>query len=320
MKILQTALILIFTLLVVPIFTYFFGIPLGEKEWEILNVLIKICGVSIAYCFIVGELTGNNSQVDKYWSILPIIYAWVMAYFGDFSPRMILMASLVTAWGVRLTYNFARKSAYRWKFWEGEEDYRWEILRKKPEFQPRWKWTLFNLFFISGYQNVLILLFTLPMLVTLQFDGTPLGIWDFMVATVVLFFLALETVSDEQHWKYQSEKWRLIKEGKLLHGDFAKGFLDKGLWAISRHPNYLGEQGVWVSFYFFSVVASGQWLNWSVVGCLLLLILFQGSSNFSEEISASKYPDYADYQRKVGRFFPKLGSSKEPQVSPKESI
>lgn len=314
MKILQTAIILIFTLLVVPVFTYFFGIPLGEKEWETLILLMKICGFSISYCFIVGELTNNNSQVDKYWSILPIIYAWVIAFHGDFSPRMILMAALVTAWGARLTYNFARKGAYRWKFWEGEEDYRWEILRKKPEFQPRRKWTLFNLFFISGYQNILILLFTLPMLVTLQFDGIPLGVWDFAVAGGVLFFLAFESVADEQQWKYQSEKWNLIREGKLLHGDFAKGFLDKGLWAISRHPNYLGEQGIWVSFYFFSVIVSGQWINWSVVGAMLLLILFQGSSNFSEEISASKYPEYSSYQAKVPRFIP--GTKGELQKSP----
>ena len=70
MKILQTAILLIFTLLVVPVFTYLFGIPLGDREWGALWVLIKICGASVAYCFLVGELTNNNSQVDKYWSIL----------------------------------------------------------------------------------------------------------------------------------------------------------------------------------------------------------------------------------------------------------
>ena len=309
MKILQTSIILIFTLIVIPIFTFLFGIPLDEREWEVLSVLMKICGFSILYCFIVGELTNNNSQVDKYWSILPIIYAWVMAYYGDFSPRMILMAALVSAWGIRLTYNFARKGAYRLKFWEGEEDYRWEILRKKPEFQPRWKWTLFNLFFISGYQNILILLFTLPMLVAFQFDSVPLGWEDLIISILMLGFLLLESIADEQHWKYQSQKWKFIKEGKLPYGDFAKGFLDKGLWAISRHPNYLGEQGVWLSFYFFSVIASGQMINWSIVGALLLLILFQGSSNFSEEISSSKYPEYSEYQKRVPRFIPGFGNA-----------
>lgn len=304
MNILQTAVLLIFTLLIVPVFTWFFGIPLGESERQALETVIWIAGAAVAYCFIVGEITGNNSQVDKLWSLLPIAYVWVIADYGNYSPRLLLMAALVTVWGLRLTYNFSRHGAYKIKFWTGKEDYRWEVLRKKPEFQPRWKWTLFNLFFISGYQNVLILLFTLPMIVALQFNETPLGIFDLVTAAAFLFFLLIETISDNQHWKFQSEKWRRINAGETLSGDYAKGFLDKGLWAFSRHPNYFGEQGVWISFYFFSVIASGQWLNWSVAGCLLLVVLFQGSSNFSEEISAEKYPAYKDYQKRVNRFLP----------------
>lgn len=308
MKLLETAVLLIFTLLLVPVFTYFFGTPLGATEQQALETVIIIAGAVVLYCFIVGEITNNNSQVDKLWSIVPIVYAWVVAGYGDYSPRLTLMAVLVTAWGVRLTYNFSRHGAYKWKFWTGKEDYRWEVLRKKPEFQPRWKWTLFNLFFISGYQNALILLFTLPTIVALQYNATPLTIWDGVVAAFMLGFLVWETVADNQHWKYQTEKWRRINAGEELTGDYKKGFLDKGLWSMSRHPNYFGEQGVWVSFYFFSVIASGQWLNWSIAGCLLLVVLFQGSSNFSEEISAEKYPEYSDYQKRVNRFLP-LGKS-----------
>lgn len=71
MKILQTSIILIFTLLIIPVFTYFFDIPLGEQEWSALRVLIKICGFSIAYCFLVGQLTN-------------IIVRWTN--IGAFSP------------------------------------------------------------------------------------------------------------------------------------------------------------------------------------------------------------------------------------------
>lgn len=302
MKILQTAILLIVTLLVVPVFTYFFGTPLGALEKEALQTLLLIAaGVSL-YCFLVGEITGNVSQTDKLWSLAPIVYAWVVADYGAYSPRLVLMALLVTAWGLRLTYNFSRQGGYNLKFWTGNEDYRWEVLRKKPEFRPRWKWTLFNLFFISGYQNALILLFTLPTIVALQYIDTPLTIWDWIVSAFMLGFIGIETIADNQHWNYQSEKWRRINAGEALTGDYAKGFLDKGLWALSRHPNYFGEQGVWISFYFFSVIASGQWLNWSVAGCLLLVVLFQSSSNFSEEISADKYPEYTDYQKRVNRF------------------
>jgi steroid 5-alpha reductase family enzyme len=304
MKIITTAILLGITLLAVPIFSYFFGTSPGPEAWKAINTLIIITAIVAGYCFIVGELSNNNSQVDKLWSILPIAYAWVVADYGDYAPRLVLMSVLVTFWGVRLTVNFAMKGAYQWRFWAGEEDYRWQVLRQKPEFKPRWKWTLFNMLFISGYQNVLILLFTLPTIVALQNNAVPLGLFDFIVAGLMFFFIGYETLADIQHWNFQSRKWAKIKAGEVLSGDYKKGFLDKGLWAFSRHPNYFAEQAVWVCFYFFSVAANGQWFNWSITGSLLLILLFQGSSNFSEEISKGKYPDYAAYQKKVPRFLP----------------
>ena len=310
MKILTTAILLVITLLAVPFFTYFFGTALGPLEWKAMHTLMIIVVVVIAYSFIAGELTGNNSQVDKLWSLLPIAYTWIAAAYGDFSPRLVIMGLLVTLWGVRLTLNFAMKGAYQWRFWAGDEDYRWQVLRRKPEFNPRWKWTLFNLFFISGYQNVLILLFTLPTIVVLQNITVPIGVFDYAVAVLMLFFIAFETIADIQQWNFQSRKRALLMEGKELTGDYKKGFLDKGLWAHSRHPNYFAEQAIWLCFYLFSVAAGLQWFNWSIAGCLLLVVLFQGSSSFSEEISAGKYPGYADYQKMVPRFFP-LGRSRK---------
>lgn len=304
MKIISTAVLLGITLLAVPILTFFFGTPPGVVEWNAINTLIIIMALSIAYSFIVGELTSNNSQVDKLWSILPVIYVWVVACYGNYSPRLLMMAALVTLWGLRLTINFAMKGAYQWRFWTGEEDYRWQILRTRPEFKPRWKWMLFNLMFISGYQNALILLFSLPAIVTLQYDTASLGLFDYIAGGLMLFFILFETIADIQQWNYQSKKWSMINAGIEPSGEFKKGFLDKGLWAYSRHPNYFAEQAIWVCFYFFSVSASEQWFNWSITGCVLLMVLFQGSSNFSEEISAGKYPEYSDYKKRVPRFLP----------------
>ncbi|MCX6244847.1 MAG: DUF1295 domain-containing protein [Bacteroidetes bacterium] len=304
MKILNTAILLVITLLAVPLFSYFFGTALGPAEWKAIHTLLVILVLVVAYCFIVGELTKNNSQVDKLWSLLPIAYTWVVACYGDYSPRLVIMSILVTIWGVRLTINFAMKGAYHWKFWTGEEDYRWQVLRQKPEFQPNWKWSLFNLFFISAYQNALILLFTLPTIVVLQHATAPLGMFDFIAAGLMFLFIVLETMADIQQWNFQSKKRALISAGKDLTGDNKKGFLDKGLWAYSRHPNYFAEQAIWVCFYLFSIAAGGQWFNWTIAGCMLLIVLFQGSSGFSEEISAGKYPEYAAYQKKVRRFLP----------------
>jgi steroid 5-alpha reductase family enzyme len=78
------------------------------------------------------------------------------------------------------------------------------------------------------------------------------------------------------------------------------------LWSLARHPNYASEQAIWLSFYLFSVAATGRWVNWSLAGGLLLVLLFLGSSDFSEKISAGKYPDYEGYQKRVPRFIPGL--------------
>jgi len=304
MNVVGTALLLGLTLLAVPLISYLTGSAPGPTAMAALTTLTGILLVAWITCFTLGEATGNVSQVDKVWSLLPIVYVWTVAWFGDLSPRLVLMAALVTVWGARLTYNFSRHGAYLLKFWSGHEDYRWQVLRRRPEFQARWKWTLFNLTFISGYQNVLILSMTLPAIVALQHDDTPLNGLDFLAAGLMLLLILIETVADQQQWRFQSEKQRLIEAGMPQTGIFAKGFIDSGLWAHSRHPNYFAEQGIWIAFYLFSVAASGLWINWSIGGCLLLVLLFRGSSSFSEEISAGKYPAYRKYQETVPRFIP----------------
>lgn len=132
MNIVRTAFLLIITLVFVPVFSYYFGTPLNDISIEALTSISKICLVAIVYCFIIGEITGNNSQVDKLWSLLPIAYVWVVAHYGSYTPRLIIMAVLVTLWGLRLTYNFSRLGAFTIRFWEGTEDYRWAALRAKP--------------------------------------------------------------------------------------------------------------------------------------------------------------------------------------------
>jgi steroid 5-alpha reductase family enzyme len=226
-----------------------------------------------------------------------------MTYLGDFEPRMVLMSVLVSIWGIRLTYNFARRGAYTWKFWEGEEDYRWAILRAKPGFKNPWIWMLFNLLFICAYQNALIFLFTVPILSGLTEAAPSLSWIDYLLAFVFILFVVIEYIADQQQYEFQTEKYRRIAANEPL-GEYSHGFVKTGLWSIVRHPNYAMEQAIWVVFYLFSVVATGEWINWTMPGSLLLIILFKGSSDFSEQISAEKYPEYKDYQKKVARFIP----------------
>ena len=301
----KTTVILIFTLVVVPVFSFYFDDPLSANQQDVLYLLLRIYFLMALLTFVVSTFSCNFSQVDKLWSIMPILYSWIVAYHASFEPRMVLMASLVSLWGIRLSYNFARRGGYSWAFWRGEEDYRWAILRSKPEFNNALKWGAFNLFFISLYQMGLILLFTLPILKSM--GGKPLGMWDAAITVLFIGFLLLETIADQQQWNYHREKNRRKRNGEELGTKYNRGFVKEGLWAWMRHPNYMAEQAIWVCFYLFSISATGHWFNWSISGCLLLLVLFRGSSDFSEKISASKYPEYENYRNSTGRFLPGTG-------------
>lgn len=303
---LKTIFILITTIIVVPIVAINFDQPLSAMQIQMLQHSgLLMLGVALT-CFVVSELTNNCSQVDKLWSITPILYTWLFAYESDWSPRLVLMAVLATIWGVRLTYNFGRRGAYKLKFWEGHEDYRWDVLRKKPFLQNRFTWTIFNLGFISLYQNTLIWLFTLPAVMAFQADSQQLTIGDYILAIVYICFVVLETIADQQQWNYQNEKHRRMNAGEPLGDYYRKGFVHSGLWKHVRHPNYASEQSIWVTFFLFTIVATGRYLNWSVTGVLLLMLLFQGSADFSESISSEKYEGYKDYIKKTPRFLPKL--------------
>ena len=304
---LRTILFLIATLIALPVVAFYTDQPLSPEHWAAVKTMFTAMVIVALTCFVVSELTRNYSQVDKLWSLLPIGYTWYVASQAGFDARTVLMATLATVWGIRLTYNFSRRGGYHWIPWRGEEDYRWaELRRQQPALGRRPVWMAFNLFFISLYQNTLILLFTLPAIVAWQGQSRPLNALDALAAVLMLGFIALETLADQQQWNFQREKYRRIGAGEQLDVAYAQGFCATGLWARVRHPNYACEQAVWLSFYLFGVAATGRWINWSLTGGILLMLLFLGSSDFSEKISAGKYAGYGEYQRRVPRFWPRL--------------
>lgn len=293
--------------LIVLVYIIFYGnifeFELNKFQMSVFKNSVIIYLFLTGLCFLVGEVSRNYSQVDKVWSIAPMIYVWFFTYHSDFNLRMILMSILVTVWGVRLTYNFARKSGYSIYFWRGEEDYRWLILKERvPIFNIKIIWSIFNLLFICLYQMGLIFLFSLPVLAAWQGENSSLNIYDIVIAILMLTFIITESIADNQQFEFQSNKYKKIDNNESLTGDFKRGFLSNGLWSISRHPNFISEQLIWVTFYLFSISATGVYLNWSIIGCVLLIILFYNSANYTESISEKKYPDYKNYQDSVPMF------------------
>ncbi len=279
-----------------------FNLNFNDQQLETLIFLSKVYIGASLVAFFVSEIFQNYSQVDKLWSTIPIFYVWYFTAESGYDSRMILMSIVATIWGLRLSYNFGRRGGYSIYFWVGEEDYRWkELKRIAPFLRPRLNWAVFNLFFICLYQMGLVFLTTLPILAAWQ--GTnDINIYDYIIALLMLVFIITETISDQQQYNFQTKKYEKIDLGEKLTGDYKRGFVSTGLWSISRHPNFTSEQLIWIVFYFFSISATGNVFNWSIIGCILLVILFYNSAQFSEGISSAKYPDYKIYQKNVPMF------------------
>jgi len=247
-----------------------------------LAINLWICGGVAAASWLASVVTREYSWVDRLWSVIPVVYVWVFAArAGD--ARAILVAVLVTVWGARLTFNFARRGGYA----PGGEDYRWGIIRSRV---PGWAFALFNLVFIAAYQNALLLAIVLPAW-TMVGNPAPLGAYDIAAAILFLGFLTGETVADQQRWNFH-------------HANPAGGVLRTGLFRYSRHPNYFFEIAQWWVVFAFAVIAAGTPVLWAGAGAVFLTLLFLGSTAFTEWISRSRHPEFEDYRRVTSMLIP----------------
>lgn len=297
-------------------------------------------GVTAA-CYIVSEITNNVSQVDRLWAALPLIYA---AYFAllplwpassflgifpylprnapavlslDYSPRALLMTLLTFVWSVRLNYNAYRRGILNFR----DEDYRWPILRRRL---PKWSFHLLNLIFISIIQNLILFAIALPVYEAAKQPHTPLETSDYALLAIGLANAAIEFTADNQHQSFHKYKttgeidkneWIGVNI-KWTPEDAKRGFITKGLWAWSRHPNFACEQLNWIIISLFPILASpytrfvespfDSTLLWDLAPSLVYCSIFMGSTPLTEGITSGKYPGYKAYQQRVSTFFPPL--------------
>ncbi|KAF2275454.1 DUF1295-domain-containing protein [Westerdykella ornata] len=262
---------------------------------------------------IAGEVNNNYSQVDRVWSIIPVLFNCHYALWAHLNglptTRLDHVMALTILWGARLTFNYWRKGGYQ----IGSEDYRWVVVRK---YAGRWMF-LFNVIFISFAQSLLLFLITTPtyiLLLTSLVPSSPqtsnLDTYDSIFSKLIFSLIILETLADQSQWSFHRAKSHYQRHARVdpkynyTRDQLDLGFNTAGLFAISRHPNFLAEQAIWVSLYQWACCASYTWVNWTVAGAAGYLALFQGSTAFTEMITRGKYPMYAVYQRRVGKFLP----------------
>ncbi|CAN8070458.1 unnamed protein product [Agarophyton chilense] len=273
-------------------------------------------------------LTRSYAWNDRFWTFIPMSFALLYALHpvisedrrtsSSFDLRLTVMAVLVFVWGLRLTYGSFTRGYYN----PGHLDYRYPWLRAnivKNDFLFAIAYSVL----VVGNMTLLLALVTSPFYIAWvsrglspQFTNT-----DVIATTGMALSIVVEFIADLQQQRFQNRKARWMKstqradtiERELTREQVAevkRGFVQSGLFAWCRHPNYLGEIMIWFFFYLFSISPSSEWVNWTSIGSGLYVVLFQTTMLLSERILMEKYPAYEDYRKRVPKLIPSPFSKK----------
>jgi steroid 5-alpha reductase family enzyme len=261
------------------------GYALSSRSPVVIALSADIAATFVVYAF--GRVFHNSSFYDPYWSLAPIAIAayWTEASGAHVGLLQIVLLALVGVWGLRLTWHWA--SGWRGL---GHEDWRYTGLRQKT---GRAFWGV-ELLGIDLMPTAVVFLGCLSLYPVLT-SGHRFGALDALAIFVTASAIIIEAASDYQL-------------GKFVNGEQKDGeILQSGLWALSRHPNYLGEVALWWGIYLFALA---QGLNnwWTIIGPLTITALFVFISvPMMDAHMAEKHPAYLERKKSVPALLPRFG-------------
>jgi len=263
------------------------GGPATGRLW--LDTLIADVLATVVI-FVFSRVYRNSSFYDAYWSVVPpllLAYWWSqgpIGLSGTGALRSWLMAVVVGYWAVRLTANWVIG-------FPGlhHEDWRYPLLR---EGAGRFEF-LADFFGIHLFPTVQVFVGMLPVYVALTRPGAGL-VWLAWLAFVVgLAAVTLELAADTQMRRFVAARQPGVA-------------MDQGLWGWSRHPNYLGELGFWLSLALFGIAAAPADWWWLFAGVVLMVVMFLGASiPLMEKRSLERRPQYQDVIDRVPMLLPR---------------
>lgn len=227
-------------------------------------------------------------QTEKYYDLTGgIAYitttAVAVALSSELDLRATLVAGMVMFWSIRLaSFLFMRIS-------KSGKDGRFDDIKNRPS-RFLLAWTL---------QGLWVLLTAAAAFAVIT-GGVrePLGVVGIIGIAVWVFGIAIEIVADRQKSTFREDP---ANEGK---------FINTGLWAWSRHPNYFGEIVLWigVAIVALPVLHGWQWATLiSPVFVAFLLIKVSGIPMLEEraDVRWGGQDDYEAYKRKTPVLIPK---------------
>jgi len=255
---------------------------MGFLNLYLLAGLVLLCLMTLLW--LTSLSLRNSSIVDIFWGTGFVVVVWVSFLLGTqgYLPRKILLAALVTIWGLRLSLHIFRRNAGK------PEDFRYAKWR--DESGARWWWvSLFKVFLLQG---VLLWVVSAP-LVAAEVSPTPasLGAVEGMAVLVWAIGFFFEAVGDWQLARFKADP---ANRGRLLDG---------GVWRYTRHPNYFGDAAQWWGFYLVAAAGGGAWTAFSPILLTFLLVRVSGVGLLERTLKDSK-AGYREYMERTPAFVP----------------
>lgn len=243
-------------------------------------LLVVFCLVTLLWAISVP--LKDASIIDLLWGPLFVAIAWVLlARTGTTAAKPFLVSFLVTLWGLRLAFHLTARNLGH------GEDRRYALWRQ----HGGENWWLKTYYRIYLFQGGIALVVATPIIAAFHRPGT----FGVLAAFGVLVWAAgfvFEMLADIQLGRFKNDP---ANRGQIM---------DRGLWSLSRHPNYFGDALQWWGLGLIAL-SGATW--WALIGPVAMTAVFLGLSNdVLERGMRKRHPGYEAYIAATPKFFPAL--------------
>ncbi len=243
-----------------------------------LSLLIADVAATVLV-FIFSVLFDNASVYDPYWSVQPPVIIAAFAVSEGLGALGILLLAVVSAWGIRLTAN--------WAYTFGDlshQDWRYTMLAEKTGvFYP-----IVNFIGIHMVPTLVVWGCVLPVVHAIRTDA-PVTVPSVIFICIALVAVVMQGVAD-----FQMHSFRKNRDA---------AFIRRGLWKYSRHPNYLGEITLWWCVA-LAVICSTPEAWYLCAGALANALLFLFVSIPMADKRQSRKAGFAEYKSQTRMLLP----------------
>lgn len=247
---------------------------------------LQLIGISafVLIGYLLSRLLKRNDIADTLWGLGFITVALLHStQIPTLTFRAKLVLVLVLLWGLRLSIHLGIRS-----FSHSREDIRYANWRRDWGTQE----PLYAFLKVFLLQGIVLGIVSLPLPILLHSPSSEITPYDFLGLCLFVIGFLFEAIADTELMLFKHDP---KNKGRVM---------DRGLWNLSRHPNYFGEILIWWGFFFLAVSVSGG--IWTIVSPLLItyLLLQVSGVPMLEKVMQSKGEAFSHYVKNTPSLLP----------------